>query len=380
MNSPTPLQDIDHKIDIIDHVNQDHPEEVLAIAQHHNQQDNKVASAKITDIFQEGIQINIFFHSNNDPKSLFVPFEIKGDLEENILYLAYAAVIKQGREFSGAGKRFFEVINKQNITRNIIRLTVQSSTSLPEYYPGYAHAFVLKSLKKRSKKDTKVGKKKSWSKNLFDHIFIWLMKNLSSKNRQRLLRNSNKDIRLYTLRKSWKSDETSDLIDLGYIDIYTHDDTPGSQWATQLAIGDIIWSRSEAKDKHPHLASGQALLVADETAYPALAGILEHWQNPFPPHIILLSTMEDEQSYFTKDILPQNAQVHRVICSAEKQADNILAILEQIETIDVVWAAFESESAKKVRHFLRNNRHVLGKNNHTKAYWNLKLKRRTTQN
>ncbi|MGB0844611.1 MAG: fumarylacetoacetate hydrolase family protein, partial [Alphaproteobacteria bacterium] len=44
--------------------------------------------------------------------------------------------------------------------------------------------------------------------------------------------------------------------------------------AIELKAGDVIMSRSESPDKHPHLKSGQALLIADETAYPALVGIL----------------------------------------------------------------------------------------------------------
>lgn len=379
MSLYTPLQDLDHKIDIIDHVNQDHPEELFAIAQHHCQQGEEIYSAKILDIFKEGIQVNVTFSDNTDAKDMFIPFAIEGDLEENILYLAYAAVIKQGRDFSGTGKRFFEVISKQKITPNIIRLTVKCTTPLPEYYPGYAHAFVLKSLTKRPNKDIRNINKKHWSKNLFDRIFIWLLKNLSSKNRQKLFSNSNKDIRLYTLRKSWKGDNST-WIDHGYVDIFTHGDTAGSQWANKLEVGNIILSRSESKDKHPHLTSAHALLVADETAYPALAGILEYWQNPLPPHIILISAAEDEQAYFSDEMIPHGCQLDRVVCSAEQQADKVLSILRQIEKVDVVWAALESESAKKIRHYLRNERQVIGKNNHTKAYWNLKNKHGTTQN
>ena len=382
MSSLTLIQDIDQKIDIIDHVNQDHPEELIAIAQHHEkthkQHNTEIVSAKILDLFQEGIQVSITFGSSIDSKEIFVPFEIDGDLEENILYLAYAAIYKQGRDFKGTGKRFFEVMETQKITANMLRLTVKSTTPLPEYYPGHAHAFVLKSLTKRPNKEATIGLKKHWGKNLFDRAFIWLMKNLSNKNRQKLMLNSYKDIRLYTLRKSWKSDENSDVIDLGHIDIYTHNETAGSQWARQLKAGDIIWSRSEHADKHPHLAAGQALLIADETSYPALAGILERWTNPLTPRIILISASQDEQQYFQDGLLPQNAHVHRVVCPADKQADYVLDILEPIKNIDVVWAALESESAKKVRHFLRNERQVMGKNNHTKTYWILNSKRKTT--
>lgn len=374
MNSLTPITDINHKTDIIEHVNQDHIDELLAIAQSHYTQ-GEILSAKILDIYQEGVKIAINSETKKPTEELFVPFEIEGDLEDKILYLAYAAIVKQGRNFGGNNKRFFEVIDKQPVTRNIVRLTLKSATPLPDYYPGYAYAFLLKSMKQRPQKDSRTGQKKSWSKSLFDHFFVWLMKHQSSNNRQKLMLRANKDIRLYTLRKAWESSEQPGFIDTGYVDVFQHDDTPGSLWVNALTTGDIIMSRSEVQDKHPHLKHGQALLIADETAYPALAGILEYWNNPLPPQVILLSSAEDDQRYFDESQLPSNASLHRIICSADKQGDEVLKILEKIEHIEVVWAAFESESAKKVRHYLRNQRQIIGKNNHTKAYWSLKSKR-----
>ncbi len=384
MSIKTPIEDVDQKIDIIDHVNQDHTEELLAIAQSYQSQSKKglpslsqggIRSAKILDIFQEGMQIAICFITDGPAVTIFVPFEIEGELEDKILYQAYAAIVHQGRDFSGAGKRFFEVVDKQKITPNMIRLTVKSTIPLPKYYPGYAYAFLLKTIKKRPSANAKGDQKTSWSKKLFDRAFIWLMKHLSSKNRQKLLQSANKDVRLYTLRKSWKSSDDVGFHDQGYIDIFTHGQTAGSQWANQLTVGDVIMSRSEAKDKHPHLVNGQALLIADETAYPALAGILEHWQNPLPPHILVISASDSEQRYFEESNLLGAGHMHRIVCEPENQAAEVLAIVKQIEKVDVVWAAFESESAKVVRHYLRNERQVTGKNNHTKAYWSLKTKR-----
>lgn len=379
MNAKTPIQDIDQKIDIIDHVNQDHTEELLAIAKSYQSrlqpQQGEILSAKILDIFQEGMQVSIRSTTDAPETTVFVPFSIEGELEDKILYQAYAAIVQQGLDFSGYGKRFFEIVDKQKITSNMIRLTVKSTMPLPEYYPGYAYAFLLKTIKKRPSVGAEESQKKSWSKKLFDRVFIWLMKHLSSKNRQKLLQSANKDVRLYTLRKSWKSSDDVGFYDQGYVDIFTHGQTAGSQWVNDLTVGDVIMSRSEAKDKHPHLANGQALLIADETAYPAMAGILEYWQNPVPPHIIVISETEDDQHYFEGSGLLQLGQAYRVICSPENQADEVLAIVKQIETIDVSWGAFESESAKAVRHYLRNERKIVGKNNHTKAYWSLKSKR-----
>lgn len=373
MNAFTPIKDIDQKIDIIDHVNQDHSEELLAIAKKSYQQ-GEILTAKILDIFEEGMKVNITLTGETSAKEAFVPFEIEGDLEDKILYQAYAAIVRQGRDFSGAGKHFFEVMKREQVTQNMIRISVKSATPLPDYYPGYAYAFLLKTLQKRPIENINGNTKKHWFKNIFDRAFIWLMKHLSSKNRQKLLQKANKDVRLYTLRKSWKSTDDAEFSDLGYIDIFTHDNTLGSQWANALTAGDVIMSRSEAADKHPHLAEGQALLIADETAYPAMAGIIENWKNPVAPYVIIISAKEDEQNYFEDSMMPQGTKLHRVTCPAEKQGDEVLALLADLQNIDVAWAAFESESAKQVRRYLRNDRQVMGRMNHTKGYWQLKTK------
>ncbi|MGO2011599.1 siderophore-interacting protein [Pseudoalteromonas sp.] len=371
MNNRTPIKEIDKKLDIIEHVNQDHTEELLTIAQSDQPQKN-ILSAKILDIFQEGVLVKVTLNNTSQEIESFIQFEIEGDLEEQILYLAYAAIVKQGRDFSGSGKHFFTITNKQKLTANMLRLTVKSDTPLPEYYPGYAYGFLLKSMKKPATKKAATSKKKHWSKGVFDRFFIWLMKHLSSQSRQKLLYNMNKNVRLYTLRKSWKSSDDAEFFDQGYIDIFTHGGSLGSLWSEALSVNDIIMSRSETDDKHPHLSDGQALLIADETAYPALAGILEHWQNPQPPHIVVISAVEGEQAYFDDVSLPQDSHIQTVVCAAECQGDEVLAVLEELETIDVVWAAFESESAKQVRHYLRNQRKIIGKYNHTKGYWRLK--------
>jgi len=369
MNSFTPIKNIDQKIDIIDHVNQDHREELIAIAQ---TQYEDVISAKIADIFEEVVQLDIVNDNEAVTHTITIPFEIEGELEDKILYLAYAAIVKQGRDLSGTGQHFFEVLSKQDITNNIVRIHIKSDTPLPEYYPGYAYAFLLKKMKKKVPHNTHSSTQKPWLKNIFDRFFIFIMKHLSVKQRNKLLRSSYKGVRLYTLRKAWKESETSPFCNRGYIDVFKHDETAGSQWASELSAGDVLLSRSETADKHQHLAQGKVLLIADETAFPALAGILEHWHNSIPPDVILLTADDAEQGYFTQEMLPAETQLHRVICAPQYQADETLNIIKNIPLIDNVWGAFESDAAKKVRHFLRNERHIKGKNNHTKAYWKLK--------
>ena len=88
--------------------------------------------------------------------------------------------------------------------------------------------------------------------------------------------------------------------------------------------------------------------------------------------IILISAQEAEQSYFSEQSFPIGSEVHRVVCPENKQADEVLTLLKEVREIETVWAALESASAKKVRHYLRNERQIKRKKNHTKAYWVLK--------
>ncbi|MCV2401851.1 siderophore-interacting protein [Marinomonas sp. C2222] len=370
MSEYTAIKNIDQKLDIIDHVNQDHPEEVLAIARNNTKGNQKLISAKVLDIFEEGVSIEVT--SEYATNQVMVFFQIEGELEDQILYLAYAAIVKEGRDFSGNGKNFFEVISTENITKNIMRIHVRSSSALPEYYPGYAYAFVLKKMQSVPQSPQKNKQGKSWHKQLFDRFFVYMMKHLSPKNREKLLQSANKDIRLYTLRKSWKSDPNNGIEDKGSIDVFIHGETSGGKWVKSLSEGDIIMSRSESADKHQHLTEGQALLIADETAYPALAGILEKWTNPLLPHVILISSKEEDRDYFDKDNvpLPENL-THRIICPPEKQSERVLEVIKTLGKIEKAWGACEAKSAKEVRHFLRNEYQLSGKDNHVKAYWKL---------
>ncbi len=371
----TPIKDRDHKTDIIDHVNQDHSDELLTIARAHSP-DTDIHSARITDIFQEGIQVSITPRGNQDPYDAFIPFEIEGDLEEKILYSAYAAIVKQGGDLSGSRKHFFEVTGKTQLTTHFTRLTLRSRTPFPEYYPGYAYGFILKTLKGQPESPPPPGKT-GWLQQASNRFFIWLMKRLSSNSRQKMLTNINKNVRLYTLRKAWQTTSTDGTEYYGHVDIFTHGDSPGSLWSAGLNAGDIILSRSESADKHPHLATGQALLIADETAFPALAAILEQWQNPLPPVVITLSALAEEQDYFSEARLPAGTRMHKAICPADRQGEDVLAIIETLQDFDTAWGAMEADAAKAVRHHLRNVRNIQGKNNHTKGYWRLRTEKKT---
>lgn len=90
----TTIKDQDRKLDIMDHVNQDHRKELLIIAQTYGK-NNDIHDAVIADIYEEGILLNTQVPSSSIKQDLFIHFELKGDLEEQILYLAYNSFAKQ---------------------------------------------------------------------------------------------------------------------------------------------------------------------------------------------------------------------------------------------------------------------------------------------
>lgn len=366
MNQFTPIKDVNQKLDIIDHIHQDHGDELLTIARHSSPH-GEVIQASIKDIFQQGILLNTLYQ-NQQSNELFVAFELTGDLEDQILYLAYKAYVAKQSDPQTNRMRYLSVMDKTRVTPCITRLTIYSDTPLPEDYAGYAFALHLKVLQKAPSARSLSGQK-SRLKNAFDRCFLWLMKHLSAGKRKQLITSMNKNLRLYTLRTVWG--EYPGQGHSGYIDIFTHGNSPGSQWVQALKKGDIIHSRSEVKDQHPHLTNGKIVLIADETAYPAVAGILECWQNPVPPVIVWLSQHVSEQAYADTLDKPAGCRLIPVVCTPEQQGDEVIRILKNIADIDGVWGAMESDSARQIRHYLRNERKLTGKNNHLKAYWRL---------
>lgn len=111
-----PVGDVDHKLDVIDHVNQDHTEELMAIARGYYLQ-GSVQSAKLSDIFEDGVELEIHRETDRIPELLFVPFEIDGSLEDKILYLAFAAVVKQEGTSEARDDAFLKLLPNRTLQR-----------------------------------------------------------------------------------------------------------------------------------------------------------------------------------------------------------------------------------------------------------------------
>ncbi|MFB2588952.1 SIP domain-containing protein [Acinetobacter sp. c1-l78] len=364
----TPVADQQQKLDIIDHVNQDHGDEILVIAHYYNSKDT-FTSAYISDIFNEGMTLKVTSQTTND---IFIPFELKGELEEQILYLAYLAMVKQGKDITGGKRRYFTVTHKSNITKRMVRLHLSSQTSIAKSHDGYAYGMVLKTMQgaqpKELAKTTSNHKIVSWLKTRANLGFLWVLKKVSSEKRQKIVESMNKDIRIYTMRIADDDQTPNDI----YMDIYAHGDSAGYRWLDSIQSGDIIYSRTESPEIHNHLANGNAVLIADETAYPAVASILESWENPLPPTLIVLSQYAEEQAYFDKVRLPTGTTVHHIVADVSKQSEKTLEYLTSLTAVQTVWGACETSVAKDIRHYFRNDRQLPAKNNHFKGYWRLK--------
>lgn len=348
-----------YKIDILEHLNEDHAAELNEIAQafcHPTAQ-----AVTLRDLFAEGALMEA------NGTEYFVPFNLGGDdLHEKVEYLAYSAKVKLGKPLHAKANHYFEVLANERITPNMCRLTLKSEVALPDNEPGFAWDFALKTLAQAPNNVAKNATKLTACGQLWQRLYWWGLKFLPSEKRERILHSFHKDRRYYTLRKAVKSGDKP-FSDLAWVDIFLHGETHGGTWAKNLQKGDLIYACAEYHENTDHLHSGQAVLIADETSLPTVADLLERWQNPVPPVVICLTAEQHEQAYLPDYTLPQGSQIHRLV--GKQNAAQIIEILKSLPHIDNVWGAFEHHTAKAVRLYLRNEQGLSAKQNRVKGYW-----------
>lgn len=356
----TPIADLDAKIDIIDHLNDDHQPELLAIAQVHGHTD--AAIAKLLDIFVEGCTLEVVQSTHSAATQIWIPFVLRGDLEEQILYLAHSAMVKQGKSLHQSQKQYFEVLGQTMVTPHMLRLYLKTDKPLPSNAPGFAWLFSLKVLNVSSDVQNE---KNSFIQRLFQRIFIRVLPHLPQKKREAIMLSMVKDMRYYTLRKV----EDCEGSEVAWVDVYLHGITAGGEWAKSLQTGDIIHSTSEYTEATDHLHQGQTLLIADETSLPTVLALLESWNNPIPP--ILINVLHDkaEYEYINQMDAPVGTAFYYIDYNSVSLDQEVIDIIESIPKIDGVWAALENTLAKKIRKYLREKHQLLGTKNRVKGYW-----------
>ena len=246
------------------------------------------------------------------------------------------------------GTLYYHFSSKEEILRSLISRTTTRAAQ-------QAQAAAQKTLHK-TKSARAARERANLAERLVNHLLLWWYRRHKPQKRSDIIEKFNKNLRYYTIA----------AITDGHlaVDIYLHGESPGSQWARSLKPGDIISAIGHYREHTEHLANGQTLLVADETAYPALAAILARWQNPTPPIILTLSHHAEEQAYFEDGTLPPGSRRIR-----SRYGDDLTTVLAGLPPINAAWGALEHETAKTIRHYLRHRDHLDGSHNRIKTYW-----------
>ncbi|SEQ22448.1 siderophore-interacting protein [Lentzea albida] len=162
------------------------------------------------------------------------------------------------------------------------------------------------------------------------------------------------DLRWYTVRA-----HRPDVAEID-VDFVVHGDAgPGTRWARRAIAGDTAGFRAGGSAYRPP-AEGSVLLVADETALPALAAILEAETRPL--HVF--AEVPDESYRLDLDV----EWVYRG--DAEPGSAVLKAVQgKALSTVDYAWACGESALATGVRRHLTKDRGVDRKAIMFSGYW-----------
>lgn len=351
----TPLTDQRAKTDLIEHLNLDHAAELLALTRAYGRP--AAEHAQLADIVKEGCLLDT---GGGEP--LFVAFSIEGEVEEQVLYLAYDALARQGKPLFGKVKQYFTFVYSEHITPSLLRLYFQTTAPVAGE-AGYALCFHLKKLRALPPQTRNGTGQISVLTKWFNRLFLKYLKHISPQKREAVFADMAKDKRYYTVRGQKNS--------LLMVDVYLHGDTPGSNWARGLQAGDLVMSLYDYHEHSTHLHQGQALLLCDETSVPTVAALLEQWRNPKPPVILYLTHHPDEQAYLPDSALPAGSRIRRLHYQ-NKTAPDLAAELAALPTIDCAWGALENEAARSVRYHLREVCGLAAENNRIKGYWRAK--------
>lgn len=341
------------KARIIEHLNEEHQEELIGFAeifatdQLLNEKKTKLHQVNITQIYQEGIQIEAFIEDKQDTIDLFInflqPIKHIDDLQYQYIALMQRFAKKMGKDSIKIAKQSFTVLDNYLLTQNMRRLVLYANDQTPlthQRSAGYAYLFNLAS-------------KCSIQENMPSREHCY-----------------------YTLRKVFEQQQRV----MAWVDIYIHGKTSGGSWAQALQANDLITSKREFPEKVEHLNSGQALLIADETSLPTVARLLELWNNPTPPIIISITNRIQEQSYLANAAVDEALFNSMIVLPLVINYDqtNLTDIIETTLAnylednpiiIEKVWGALEAKTVKLLRRKLQDRLNLSRTDCVLKVYW-----------
>lgn len=270
----------------------------------------------------------------------------------------------------GTKTRYFRFVERHRLSQNMLRLVFATESALPINAPRYAYLFSLQGLRPVPKEDVEYAEMPMAMRLWFRGLLV-LMKRLQPQTRRKLLSSMYKKSKYYTLRASFSDEAPTVTQYLGWVDVFTHGTSPGSLWTETLTPGDVVKTTAEIAEKTDHIHTGRVLLVADETAMPALASILEDWRNPPAPTIVLISRDDAEQAYIDASLIPAASPVHRVIGTPEARRETLSGLMPSFEQFDAAWGASEKSEAKLICGFLRTQQTLPAKRNRVSGYWKI---------
>ncbi|MEM1249301.1 MAG: SIP domain-containing protein [Acidobacteriota bacterium] len=358
----TSRQDV---IDTVEHINDDHAEEIRSIALVYV--DEQAEQARLLDIHDRGLEIEV--ESRGELQRHSVPFSFSGEPEDKVLFLAYQAMVKLRKLPQGTRTRYLEFVERQTVSPNMLRLIFRSESPLPE---DAVHAFLfsLRSLKPNKRRKVREPTEMGFGMRVGFQAMLWAMKVLRPGTRKKLLESMYNGSRYYSLRKATASAGGDSW--LAWVDVFHHGSSPGGNWATGLSSGDLVKTTAEHQEKTEHLGAGRMLLIADETGMPTMAELLERWENSTPPVLIVLTKEESEQSYIDEELLPVGSEIHRIVGGRGDAETTLLALLGQLPAIDGAWGGLEQTQAKLTRKYLREHHRLGLGENRIRGYWQAK--------
>ena len=340
----TPFID-DDKRTIIDHINEEHDDELQAFAKYlldlNDDEQKALKATHLLEIYQQGIELELKFTDKSNQRFLAFHQPIKqlDDLNQAYVSLLQASDAKQGKKTIQLMEQQFILLDSYFVTENMFRLVLQAPHNAPLTHAGYAYLYNI-DIPQRSDKN--------------HH-------------------------RYYTLRKAFIQQDKI----VGWVDIFIHDSNAGGEWAKSLKKGDIITSKREFPERLEHLQQGQTLLIADETSLPTVAQLLEVWQNPLPPFVIVFAQDAAEHRYlemieknqiFNKTNVPKIfylfAKDDGINHTIDEQVIQIIKVLQsQSIKIDKVWGGLNADTIKSLRRKLLPLLGLTRENAMLKVYW-----------
>ena len=354
------------KIKFMNHVNDEHQDELALFVEAFA--DTKLSNdmaVVVAEVYSNGLLLeasvqNVEALPNHKVEMLsdgisqfFIEFENVIDetitLKSQYINLLQVASKKLGKQAIKQQERYFTVIDGYYASPNMFRLVVAAPADTPLNHAGYAYLFEMNT-------DVSISHNSAAA--------------------------SEKLQRYYTLRKAWQDAETQQI--QGWVDIYIHGDTSGGNWARAVQAGTQLKSVRDYPERIAHLNDGQCLLLCDETSMPTVANLLENWQNPIAPIVIVMTNDGAELSYLQEIELSQTlAEINSF------KQDNIVhilntpsidlpdAIVSAIDTrledgsilIEKVWGALSAADAKILRRQLKTKFDLSRQDMVMKVYW-----------